>query len=91
MLDALPWVISTGLSLVLVVLAVLHGFRSAKRSGRPPAGAGWPEWRRRRRAAQMAADAKLDRIAGAMESANAEQLLAAEVDALNRATMWGEE
>lgn len=76
---------------MLMVLAVLHGFRSAKRSGRPPAGSGWPEWRKMRRDAQMAADAKLDRIAGAMESANAERLLAAEVDALNRATMRGEE
>ena len=80
MLEALPWIVST-----CAVLGVLYMIIS-ERCRRRPAGTASRAARRRgtaaqtRREVQKATRANLDRIAGALESDNAEELLAEEVN-----------
>ncbi|MDP6947342.1 MAG: hypothetical protein QF464_24550 [Myxococcota bacterium] len=80
MLEALPWVISTCAVLAVLVMTVLQG--CARRRGQPSPATIDQALGRSRRAARAQADTDLERIAGALESSNAEELLAAEVDDL---------
>ena len=77
MLDALPWVISTATLVALVVLCVVHTCKRA-RALTPSRAAARARLHRQR--AQDATGASLDRIGGAMESDNAEELIAAEAN-----------
>ena len=77
LLDALPWVISTITLVALVVLCVVHACRRSKALTPSRAAA---QARQDRRRAREATEANLERIAGALESDNAEELLAAEAN-----------
>ena len=77
MLDALPWVISTITLVALVVLCVVHACRRSKALTPSRAAA---RARLHRKQVQAATGGSLERIAGALESDNAEELLAAEAN-----------
>ena len=77
MLDALPWVISTATLVVLVVLCVVHTCRRA-RALTPSRAAARAHLHMRE--TREATEASLERIAGALESDNAEELIAAEAN-----------
>ena len=81
-MEALPWIISTAAVLAVLLMVCLSGAK------RRPAGGSLKTARRRataantRNAVRKATRANLDRIAGAMEADNAEELLADEVNRL---------
>ena len=77
MLDVLPWVISTIVLVVLVILGILHTCKRARALTPSRAAA---RARLHMRTTREATEANLDRIAGAMESDNAEELIAAEAN-----------
>ena len=77
MLDVLPWVISTAVLVVLVILGILHTCKRARALTPSRAAA---RARLHMRTTREATEANLDRIAGAMESDNAEELIAAEAN-----------
>jgi hypothetical protein len=77
MLDALPWVISTITLIALVVLCVVHACRRSKALTPSRAAA---RARLHMRTTREATEANLERIGGAMESDNAEELIAAEAN-----------
>jgi hypothetical protein len=77
MLDALPWVVSTIVLVVLVILGILHTCKRARALTPSRAAA---RARLHRQTTQEATEASLERIGGAMESDNAEELIAAEAN-----------
>lgn len=74
MLEALPWMLCTFAVLAVLLITLVQGY--ARRSQEPTPAHITQALRSRQ------AGADLERIAGALESANAEELLAAEVDNL---------
>jgi hypothetical protein len=78
MAEALPWMLSTGAILAVLLMSVLDGCKARRVT--PSRAAAQARLHRNRTRAE--AETKLDRIAGALESSNAEELLAAEVDDL---------
>ena len=77
MLDVLPWVISTATLVALLVLCVVHACKRAKALTPSRAAA---RARLHMRETREATEANLERIGGAMESDNAEELIAAEAN-----------
>lgn len=77
MLDALPWVISTVALVALLAICVVHTCKRARALTPSRAAA---RARLHMRKTREATEANLDRIAGALESDNAEELLAAEAN-----------
>jgi hypothetical protein len=78
MAEALPWMLSTGAILAVLLMSVLDGCKARRVTPSRAAARA----RLHRNKARAEAETKLDRIAGALESSNAEELLAAEVDDL---------
>ena len=79
MVEALPWMLCTFTVLAVLLITVVQG--CARREQEPtPANINRALSRRKKARAQAAAD--LERIAGALESSNAEELLADEVNDL---------
>ncbi len=82
MAEALPWVISTAAVLAALVMLCLSGAKRRPAGKRPRGRGSRADAAKTRQAIKNATRANLDRIAGAMESDNAEQLLADEANAM---------
>ena len=80
MLDALPWIISCAAVLAVLLMVCIDGARRRRAGSGPMLRRARVDAAQTRRAVQKATRANLDRIAGALESDNAEQLLAEEVN-----------
>ena len=80
MVETLPWVISTFAVLAVLVMTCLQGAKRRPAGKGPRSASKRARAARTRREVRAATRANLDRIAGALESDNAEQLLADEVN-----------
>mgnify|MGYP003150109330 CR=1 FL=1 len=78
--ETLPWVISTFAVLAVLVMTCLQGAKRRPAGKGPRSASKRARAARTRREVRAATRANLDRIAGALESDNAEQLLADEVN-----------
>lgn len=80
-MEVLPWILCAGALLVLLVMVCLDGSKRRPAGTRSMFGRARADAAKTRKEVRKATRANLDRIAGAMESDNAEQKLA---DELNR-------
>ncbi len=81
-MEALPWIISTAAVLAVLLMVCLSGAKRRPAGGSPKTARRRATAAKTRAAVRKATRANLDRIAGAMEADNAEELLADEVNRL---------